>query len=71
MPNNNNMERLAGAGIIDAANVTAAEREVIDALTHNEVTVLMQVAARLYADDPTALTVANLRTGRLRILFPL
>jgi len=68
---NDNMQRLAGAGIIQAENVTDEQRAVIDELSHNEVTVLIQVAARLYSDDPTAITVANLRTGRLRILFPL
>jgi hypothetical protein len=70
MPDNN-MQRLVGAGIIEAANVDDEQLAVINQLTHNEVTVLIDVAVRLYADDPAAMTVANLLTGRLKILFPL
>lgn len=71
MPTNNNLDRLVAAGILEAQNLSQQDRATINDLTPDEVTTLIQIATRAYPDDRTAVQIANLRTGRLRIMFPL
>ena len=71
MPANDNITRLEDAGLLEPSSLTGADREKIEELTSGEVTLLIQVAKKLYPDDPSVLRTTNLKTGKLRIMFPL
>lgn len=66
-----NIKALVDAGLIQAANLTNEDRELIDRLSDQEVRTLIDVARRLYPGDPTVLKVVDLRSGRPRICIPL
>jgi hypothetical protein len=70
MPDNN-LRRFADAGIIDVKALSQADRELIVSLSEQEATTLIAVATRLYPEDPAAVGLQNLRTGKLRLCLPL
>lgn len=67
----NNVDRLAAEGLVSISSLSGEDKQVIDSLTDAEVTVLINVAKRLYQSDPTLLKTSNLHGGPIRILVPL
>lgn len=65
-----NVQRLIDAGIV-SSDLSESDQEMIDQLTELEVTTLIGVATRLYPNDPMAVKIEDLRSGQLRIFFPL
>lgn len=65
------IKRLADAGLVDADMLDDEDRAVLEQLTDEEVTVLVQLATRLYPEAPAFVKVGNLRQKRLRICVPL
>jgi hypothetical protein len=68
---NDNIHELVNAGIIAAEFLTAEDRALLDGLSNQEVRTIIELAKRVYPQDPSATKVADLRTGRLRICIPL
>jgi hypothetical protein len=63
--------RLAEAGLVSTDNLTHDDRGVIDQLTEEEITVLIQVATRLYPDARAMVRLGDLGDGLIRLCVPL
>lgn len=66
-----NVQRFAEAGLLDPGRLEPGDRQVIDQLSDEEVTVLIGVARRLYESDPTVVRLADLGHGIVRLCVPL
>jgi hypothetical protein len=65
------VQRLAEAGLLDAAALDQEDRDLIEQLTDAEVTALTQIANRLYPEDRAMIKVTDLGKRRPRICVPL
>lgn len=65
------VQLLEEAGLVQASALSDADREVISQLSDAEVTVLIEVARRLYPDDPGLIKFNPLAGGLARICVPL
>jgi hypothetical protein len=66
-----NVDQLAQAGLVNPANLSDADREVIAQLSDAEVTTLISIATRLYADNPSMRKEIELKEGKVRLMVPL
>ena len=71
MANQSQITRLAKAGLLDPDALDDNDRAVLEQLTEAEVTVLLEIATRLYPEDPSMVKLGNLRHSRMRIYVPL
>jgi hypothetical protein len=71
VPQSDNVTRLAQAGLLEPANLSAEDIALIDTLTNQEVSMVIQIAQKTYGSDAQMVKSADLRTGLLRICFPL
>jgi hypothetical protein len=72
MPNgNDNVDRLATAGLIEKSALDGADREIIQKLSTQEVDLIIKLAREQYPDDSSMVKLGSLRTGKMRILIPL
>jgi hypothetical protein len=68
---NDNVTRLVQASLVDPANLTEDDLAVIGQLTTQEIEMMIQIAQRAYGPGAEMIKSVDLRTGRLRICFPL
>jgi hypothetical protein len=59
------------AGLIQVSNLDSNDLAVIEQLTDDEVTVLIQVAVRLYPEVRGIVKLGDLQQGELRLCVPL
>lgn len=65
------VQRLADAGLVDTAALTPEDRHTIDQLTEAEVSVLIEVATRLYPEARGLVKLTDMDRRRVRICLPL
>jgi hypothetical protein len=68
---NSLVQLLAAAGVVDPAALTNDDRKAISQLSQAEVDTLIQIARRVYPDDPGMVKITTLRNGAIRICVPL
>jgi hypothetical protein len=66
-----NVQRLAAAGLLEEGSLDAADRELIERLSTAEINTIIKIATELYPDDRSIVKLGNLETGRFRIMIPL
>jgi hypothetical protein len=66
-----NVDALVTAGLVKAEFLTAQDRALIDGLSNQEIRTLIDVARRLYPEDPSAAKLIDLESGVIRICIPL
>lgn len=65
------IERLANAGLLDPDTLEHEDRALLEQLTEEEVTVLLQIVTRLYPEARSMVKLGDLGHSRMRIFVPL
>ena len=65
-----NVQRLADAGVIAIEQLAQSDTQVVESLSAEEVTAVISIAQKLYADR-SAIRVHSLKDGGARVMVPL
>jgi hypothetical protein len=65
------VQRFTEAGMLDPAKLSAAEIDLINSLTPQEVSAYIGVATRIFAGNKEMIKLGSLLSGDLRICVPL
>jgi hypothetical protein len=65
------MKRLADAGLVNPDALEDEDRDLLEQLTGDEVTVLIQIVTRLYPEARSMVKVGDLSRSLMRICVPL
>jgi hypothetical protein len=65
------IKRLADAGLVDPDKLEHEDRALLEQLTEEEVTVLLQIVTRLYPEARSIVKVGDLHRGLMRLCVPL
>ena len=65
------IKRLADAGLLDPDKLQDDDRALLEQLTEEEVTVLIQIVTRLYPGDRSLVKLGDLHDNAMRIYVPL
>lgn len=65
------IKRLAESGLVDPDALDDNDRNLLEQLTEQEVTLLIQIATRFYPGATSLVKVADLRERLIRICVPL
>ena len=66
-----NVTLFAQAGLLDPADLTPEDREVIEQLTESEVQALISIASRIYPQERGIVKLSDLGRKSFRICVPL